>query len=448
MRGVVRFRETLGLRPVQLLLLAAWAILHGASLNSAEPREPFRQGLAVSGADGRGWLPQDQIVAADRCSACHVPEGRKWKSGFRPHSFLNEMVQVQYRLAWEKSYREGKGDELPASCVACHSPLQYLAGNIPSPGQRLLEDEGISCDFCHSTWGFEGDLPGQFNWLFRKGGNRFGPEIESALGKGVRFTKAPELCGTCHNERGPRGHWVKTTFIEWERSPYKQQSKKGCLDCHTQFTREFVDSLIPGSVQLALTVSPATIGSNGVLNAKILLTNIRAGHAIPTGSTELRQVWLRVEAVRSDGRTFAFRVLEKGFPNEALTMAPQNLDEYGPSWSSGGSIDAPEGSMTDSIRQGDRRFGVVFRDEAGHVTPFEWEAASIAVDYRLWPAELLEETFSLALPPELEKKNFRVRATLWYRRSSPTLLRGLGMNGIPPSILVAEADAIVKNEDS
>ncbi len=401
---------------------------------------PFQLGKGVPGPMARGWLPAGQVLAAEECSRCHVAEGKKWRGGFRPTAFSNAFVQAEYRLAWAKAKREGTDDGLPASCVACHSPLQYLQGKVPAPEEPLSADEGITCDFCHSTWGFSGEVPGQFNWIVRKGGNRFGPEIQSALGRPVRFTKSPELCGTCHNERGPGGQWVKSVYNEWKESPYSKTGEKGCLDCHKQFTREFVNGMIPRSVELRLEPPASPPRPGAELEVSVELANAAAGHRIPAGSSELRQLWLHVEAVDGAGRAYPLSVRPKGFEGEEHTIGSDARAYFDLQELAGGQAAGGLPRDGDGIAPGDRVFRLPMFDRQGRMTAFEWNAYALGTDYRLGPQETVTERYAFQVPSDLPPGPLAITATLRYRRAPPALWAFLRLPaGENPEITVGEA---------
>lgn len=410
---------------------------------------PFEIGKGVPGPSARGWLPPEEASTAVQCSECHVPEGKKWHEGFRPTAFSNAFVQAEYKLAWAKAKQDETGDSLPASCLACHSPLQYLQGNIPGPGEKLANDDGIVCDFCHSTWGFDGDTPGNYNWIFRKGGNRFGPEIHSALGRDVRFTKSPELCGTCHNERGPGGHWVKSVYDEWKEGPYSKAGEKGCLDCHKRFTREFVDEMIAGSVEVKILPPQEQPKSDRDFEVSIELTNIKGGHSIPTGSSELRQLWLHVEVVDAQGRAYPLRVSPKGFTGEESTIGSEALayHDLQELKGEGGASGLPRDG--EGISLGDRVFRLPMFDRKGRMTAFEWNAYSLGPDYRLRPRQPVLEKYRWTVPSSVALGDLHVRATLRYRRAPPSVWSQMGLSASDnPSILAGEAQILIEASHS
>jgi hypothetical protein len=408
---------------------------------TAAAQSEFQPGVRYPGPEAKGKASPGVLAPSATCAECHVPEGEKWRAGFRPHAFDDPFVQAEYQLAWAKAKREKAGEVLPSSCVACHSPIQYLEGSIPKEGEPpAKDDEGISCDFCHSTWGFEGDTPGQFNWVFRKGGNRFGPEIQSALGRPVRFTKSPELCGTCHNEKGPGGQWVKSNYKEWKDGPYSKTGEKGCLDCHKQFKREFVAGMIKDSVQLKMQTDRQIASVGETVMVTVALTNVKGGHSIPGGSAELRQVWLHAEVTDSVGKKYPLVVQPKGFKDEEFTIGSNALAYEDFNELKGGEAKLDLMRDGEGIAQGDRIFRLPMLDREGRMTAFEWNAYAFGTDYRLKPLEMVTEHFLWTVPADFSPGPARLRAVLSYRRAPPSLWKALRLATNDDSTIIIGTD--------
>jgi hypothetical protein len=129
-----------------------------------------------------------------------------------------------------------------------------------------------------------------------------------------------ELCGSCHNLRLPDGSAVEPTFDEWKDSPYPARGMT-CQSCHfPQAQAPKADSSLPQTVgahgglpgapsslpgladdatllqkaatlDASLAVSPT---DSAALMATVTITNSGAGHHLPTGANDLRQMWLEL----------------------------------------------------------------------------------------------------------------------------------------------------------
>ncbi len=146
----------------------------------------------------------------------------------------------------------------------------------------------------------------------------------------------------------------------------------------------------------------------------VVLHNAKAGHKIPTGSAEERQLWLHVEAEDSEGTRYHLPVDKKGFDGEEYTIssevfAYQDIGEV---------LEIPNfpGLPRDAVPIGDRIFRLPYFDEQGRMTIMQWNTASLGVDYRIGPRETKIETFTWTLPDDIPEGNVTVTAQLWYRK--------------------------------
>ncbi len=415
-------------------------LLGTVTMHATAPVNGYELGTPLPGPMAKGRVPKRTLARPETCGECHVQELVKWEASYRPTAFSNSFVQAQYALVWAKAKAEGTGDALPASCLACHSPARYLAGELPAPGspEAVRGDLGITCDFCHSTWGYDGDGPGASNWVFRKGGNRMGPEIASAVGT-RRWNRSPELCGTCHDERGPGSQWVKASYIEWKAGPSVKDAKKGCLDCHT-FSRQHLDGLIAGAASLVIHPPKAGVRAGQRVSIAVDVRNEKAGHPMPGSSNELRQLWLHVEALDTHGKVHPLSVQPKGIPGEEATIGSDALAYQDAGELSGEANFAGLARDGEGIAPGDRLFRLPMYDAKGRMTAFEWNAASIGNDYRLPARETVAEIFLLNFPADFPQGPLALRATLRYRRVPPALWAYLKLpKDGNPSILVTQA---------
>ncbi len=151
-----------------------------------------------------------------------------------------------------------------------------------------------------------------------------------------------EICGTCHDVKHVAfGTPIETTYTEWKNGPYNSkdpQKKITCQGCHMYqrpnipatgstkrpenpgaatdysderphiFTHYFVgaNSSVPGkfggqektrmAVERLENAATLSVDTSGISQKKltVTITNVGAGHSIPTGVGDLRQVWLEI----------------------------------------------------------------------------------------------------------------------------------------------------------
>jgi hypothetical protein len=117
------------------------------------------------------------------------------------------------------------------------------------------------------------------------------------LGAGTGGTPAPleavAPCLPCHHQPGsdPVGEWLI--------SPYSQaEGGRGCPDCHeprcsgnsNARNRSGAPAEPPGSLREAARLTVAATCSGDAVEAEVVVTNLGAGHDLPTGPAERRLV--------------------------------------------------------------------------------------------------------------------------------------------------------------
>ena len=153
--------------------------------------------------------------------------------------------------------------------------------------------------------------------------------------------KKSKYCASCHNEFLPHsGRQVVATYEQWKKSPYNNpkdpKKHKDCIDCHMTYLQngEFTPleghSTLGGEYKKDIKVhyfaggnhflaglknkenesqSIQLLKTSAKLDARIdnsiLLVgvkNIGAGHKLPTGAADFRQLWLDITVKDRDGR--------------------------------------------------------------------------------------------------------------------------------------------------
>jgi hypothetical protein len=289
--------------------------------------------------------------------------------------------------------------------------------------------EAISCDFCHTV--SDNDIDnGAF--ISSPGEVKYGPfdDSESAYHESeyLKLYTQAEYCGMCHQVYNPfTGLVLDDTYTAWEEGPYAKRDVT-CQDCHmtpgiTGFEanpgragsgapkRDHVSihsfsganvfmlgilgekdnlELAEKRLQKAATIDviiPVTANAGETVNMEVGITNSGAGHKIPTGLIEARQMWLEVTVSDASGTIL--------------------LDT--------GTLDA-KGNIRDATV-----YQTTFADSEGEPTLKLWKAASVISDNRIAPENRNAENFSFEIP-ENAMDPILVDVKLLYRSAPQSMV--------------------------
>jgi len=392
-----------------------------------------------AGEQALGTKKYDDFERPRACAGCHRTFFPQWQMAMMSQAYVHPWDEIEYfLLAVPHAQREAKVAGVRAGCNGCHSPMAFLSGDVPPPvpAKRSRANEAVSCDVCHTISGRAEGTPYNFNYISSPGHTKYGPRegLESPhhQTKKLDLISQPEFCGTCHNEMSPYGVWVKATQIEYAEGPYPKMGLR-CHDCHMPKARGRVASMsteeidlhqhlfwgahseekIRGAIELRLVPDRLEATPGETIKFTLYLFNAKAGHKIPTGSVEDRQLWVHLEARDAKGNVYHLPVDKKGFPGEETTIAS---DE--PAWFDLGEAQGLgdfKGLPRDGIAQGDRIFRMAYLNPKGQMTIMQWYTASFGPDYRIGPLETKTETYTFKIPSKAPLGPLRVRATLYYR---------------------------------
>ncbi|MCX7797808.1 MAG: NapC/NirT family cytochrome c [Melioribacter sp.] len=397
--------------------------------------------LVISAQSGLGSFSYEDFKTPKYCgSACHTDFYQQWKQAMMSQAYTHEWDEIEYfKLAVPHADKDEKVAEVKAGCNGCHSPIAYLAGDVPPPppSKNSRANESVSCDVCHSISGFAGDIPYNYNYIMKPGKVKFSsrkPSVESPAHEIEvnSLLKSGDFCGICHNEKSPYGAWVKTTHLEWKEGPYSKEGVQ-CQDCHMPKAEMKTASMgakysdarlhlfhgahdpgkIRGAIELRINPDINEVEPGNIVKFTVALFNQKTGHKFPTGSVEDRIVWLHVEAIDSKGNVYHIPVDKKGFEGEEFTIASDVLAYQ----DLGIALNIPDfkGVKRDGIPIGDRIFRMPYFDPQGRMTIQQWNTASLGVDYRIGPRETKIETFTFKVPANVPPGKLKVTATLNYQ---------------------------------
>ncbi|HSK47924.1 MAG TPA: multiheme c-type cytochrome [Coriobacteriia bacterium] len=359
--------------------------------------------LAAPKAVAPGNAKPEQFAPSAGCG-CHSDRIAEWSASLHAQALVDPVFLVKL----DQAQKETNG-EVGAFCLKCHGPVATMTGEIGKT-MTFASAEAVACTFCHQVVGLKG-RPGNVSHLVEADGTRRAQIEEPAAPHAAAYSSlhaTAEICGGCHNVDHPaNGTHLESTYREWSESPYADEGVV-CQDCHmshrpgevgpapgqacstgpqreriyrmsfigatvAQGDAEGATALLKSAAKLELAV-PEIVAPGENASATVTITNVGAGHYLPTGLTEVREMWLSVYAENDEGQR-----------NEI----------------------------------GRHDFGTELKDAKGNHPVEMWEATGIYSDDRIPPRKSVAETFSLEMPSDASQA--KVVAVLNYRSAPDEL---------------------------
>lgn len=410
----------------------------------------------------------DRFISPEVCGGCHSEIFDQWKNSMHYLSH-KDPVYLRTALFFRKGLTHAGEIKEAESCVKCHTPVGNLTGfpvNVSDDLSRTPEiaTQGIQCDYCHSA---ESVTRIHNNGLVLKPGHgeddpgvKLGPFDDAAPDfHEARYSKLhteAEICGTCHDVKHiVFGTDLETTYTEWKSSPYysKDPAKNiPCQGCHMFqkpgvpatgstprpenpgsaadgsmerphiFTHYFSggNSGVPGmfdgkgkgemAVERLQNAATLSLDASKINEKRLSVTvaNTGAGHSIPTGVADLRQVWLEITIKDKDNKP----LFQMGALNDKQEL--------------------PENAVI---------FRTVFGDGKGNKVVNIAKAKQILKDNRIKAKSSVTEVITLPYVPE---KDSRIFVRLLYRGMPPELLKMLPGDPFEPLPVVEMAKVQIK----
>ena len=382
---------------------------------------------ATAGAAGKpvepGNAKSSQFNSVSECG-CHSSLVDEWTASMHAQALTDPL----YLTKLEEGNKATDG-ALGAFCNKCHGPVATMTGEIGGE-MSTVSAESITCTFCHYAVGNQGE-PGNTSQLVEPDGVRRAqlkdPQAPHPAAFNEFQTKA-EICGGCHNVLHPVNNMhLESTYSEWQKSPYAKQGIV-CQDCHMSaqpgtigpskgtaaagaperdniYRMTFVGGQValgPSELAVARLKSAATlglevaeiVGPGQEASVTVTTTNSGAGHYLPTGLTEVRQMWLEVSATDADGKKTVI---------------------------------------------GEHRFGTELKDAEGNFPVELWEAEGIASDDRIPPMESVKDSYTFTMPAGATQAE--ITAALYYQSASDEFAKKAGVDN--PTTEMASASSVV-----
>ncbi|UCM99560.1 cytochrome c family protein [Sulfurimonas sp. SWIR-19] len=330
------------------------------------------------------------------CMGCHNPSAVSMEQERTTHFMQdNSMPEPLFTKGSQNLINEFKKHpnrlEQGVSCIACHRITEAKPGGNSSYTLNLTKRKKYLYEDAHTDMKV---------WISQKLINAK-PQVHKQEYMKPLYKKS-EYCASCHNEFLPHsGKKVVSTYEQWKKSPYNNPKKpkehKECIDCHMTYLSEGKFSPLHGkstlggsnkkdikvhyfaggnhflaglknkenesqSLQLLKTSAKLDVQlDKGLLYVGV--KNVGAGHKLPTGAADFRELWLDVTVKDRDGKT----VLSSGKLNK-------------------------EGE----IEKGSVIFNKVFGDKEGNpVGLFFWRYEKLLKDTRIPAGKRVVEKFSL-----------------------------------------------------
>ncbi|WP_294964437.1 multiheme c-type cytochrome [Sulfurimonas sp.] len=381
-----------------------WADSNHKNLVGTNPYYTLLENVAaqVEGEEFRKW-----------CMGCHSPSAITTGLASKTTDTMDKLFESGAKTLINELKVHGNSKlEEGISCVACHriTKIEDAGGNaaytlnLTERKKYALEDSKFEV--------------GQ--WLSEKFINSKPQKHIDSYMKPVY--KDSVYCASCHDEFTPgKGSKIVSTYKEWESSKYNNPNdsskNKSCIDCHMTYMKD--DKFAPlqgrstdgGKIKKDVKVHYFS-GSNHFLSGlkskehedqtlqllrtsaeldvdvkdgtiKVGVTNVGAGHHLPTGVADFRELWLDITVKDRDGKV----VFESG-----------KLKDDG------------------NIGEDARPFMKVFGDKDGKsVGLLFWKYEKLLSDTRIPAGQRRVETYTISNPSKLMyplsavvKLNFRI----------------------------------------
>ncbi len=357
------------------------------------------------------------------CGGCHKEIYAQWQGSMHNNAFAD-----QFYLKMHDEASHDTGGAVDSFCTRCPTPIGTFSGEVPpTSGSRISEisKQGVQCDFCHTVT--------NLNITFMPSKVKRGPFSDAVspfheTAYSELHTKS-DFCGMCHNVNHPDNQLpLEATYTEWKNSPYAAQGIQ-CQDCHMTpgpgvtkpnpdtaasggparphiYTHQFVggnatplassghQQLAREQLQAAAAIEvalPSGVKTGSSTELLVTVKNKGAGHYLPTGLTEVREMWLDVIVTDAGGNI----VFHSGSIDENGMIDPQAV-----------------------------LYQTTFKDKDGNPTHKPWLAVETLSDHRVPPQGSLTESYKVPVPADASLP-LTMQATRRYRPAPQPLVDDL-----------------------
>ena len=369
--------------------------------------------------------PPDAFETSMGCG-CHSEFRAQW--GKSMHSQAIDDPLYRYKVAKGNEQTDGAIGDF---CETCHSPAAAMFGELGKDPSELspVALESVTCDVCHQITEQTDPIGNtSLGWTLdgtKRGGleDAFSPVHETAYSA---LHQSAEFCGSCHQVFHPVNELVlEGTYDEWKNGPYAAEGII-CQDCHMtpgpgvtkpnpgraadggpEREHIYIMTFVGGNVALGdaelaeerlqaaaemEVLAPDVVAPGSAASVGVRITNVGAGHYLPTGLTDVRRMWVELVATGPDGESFEV---------------------------------------------GRREFHTVFHDADGNSPAEIWFAEGVESDDRIPPRESVEQMWDVTMPDG----PLELSATLYYRSAPEEMAEAAGVD-VPTTTMTQAAGTV------
>lgn len=400
-----------------------------------------------------------KFTPSTTCRECHQHIYEEYEVSMHNRSFSNPLFQAQLaREILPASAPSGTAIEEAKGCIFCHAPVLSMTEDLPGAGNLKPQEDGISCDFCHTLIGIDNKK----EYLSDPLGKKMGPlRSETWHSKYSAFIGTSEFCAICHNAYNRNSVEIKSTFSEWRGGKFAANGTQ-CQDCHmslngfqdTSGKSHFATGKVatiggiskegkedtklyshrfPGAyskTQMAAALKVRLGGDDRYQPGEpysfvVFVDNSKTGHKMPTGSTDLRLLWLEV-TLRTDKGSFTIPAQRK----DRTTYDVAGISPFDARF------------LAKDVPKGSRIYRTIFGDKNQQPIESAFDAFSILFDNRLKESERRIEQFSVNLD-RWKGQTVQIEARLMYRMYPSVLASRLGVPPATPTVMATAEKAIL-----
>jgi hypothetical protein len=346
------------------------------------------------------------FMKAEACGECHTTIYSQWSHSIMSHAWNDPIYRAVLNRA--NAATSGAVDNF---CIGCHSPVGLTTGTAFARSAET-SSAGVDCESCHTVSRISGLGNGSIVLapLSHSRPLKYGPRSDAASPfHDTTFsdlhTKS-EFCATCHNVTHPFNRLaVERTYDEW-RDSYYNGAGITCQDCHMAvapgvsenpgksardgksrphiFAHTFIGAnvtlhkyfneedralnarkMLQSSATIQFIDPPNFVQAGHTITVKLMVENVGAGHKLPTGFPEGREVWIDFKVTGDDGR----EIYRLGAIKDGRT------------------------------EEGTKSFKAILGDRNGNVVDLNvWEADRILSDTRILPKGVAQVEYAVQVP--------------------------------------------------
>jgi hypothetical protein len=241
--------------------------------------------------------------AAETCRNCHLDITEQWLGS--AHARADRTRNLLFGRMYFYSLKETRGATM-VKCGPCHETMSFIQNDFDVPRAREVNAEGVTCSFCHAIDAKgppEAIPPVEFDPAKYYGTIRVPVTNNSHQSGHAAIYQSSEYCGLCHKYSNQYGVPISDTIGEWKKTRFAKQGVT-CQACHMPggpgrnaaegpvrprvANHSFaMDPDLSPRFKNAVTLRLEAQRRGGdSLRVHAVVTNVGAGHSLPTGNDQ------------------------------------------------------------------------------------------------------------------------------------------------------------------